>query len=294
MTEDELEGADTPATALDATALRHARHEANLTQAQLAERLGVRVLAVEQWEWGTRPIPASLVPAIRGALDVSPGPPAAEVAAASPEPPREDTELVESLFEQATSTTARLQKDVAAFMRRIEELEDAVEDSERRLFDATSRQTHEALLRDTLVTAQKAAAEVREDARRGATLALRKARRRARRMLDEAEQERARAAHAATEAARLRRTIEAELEQLTRAAREEAERVLREAEHERRRIRDEIVELERTAEEHRAQMAAILRSMLERVEARDDEPPLAEVIFKHEMARRRAAPPEAS
>src|SRR6185312_588452 len=236
MTEDELEGTDTPATALDATALRHARHEANLTQAQLAERLGVRVLTVEQWEWRARPIPASLVPAIRAALAPEPPPEDAdaqdEVADGGP---TENPQLVESLFEQAAATTARLQRDVAAFMRRIEELEDAVADSERRsaqLLEATSRQRQEAILRDTLLTAQRAASDVREQARRSATLALRKARRRARRLLAEAEQDRERAARAAAESARARRTIEAELEQLARAAREEAERVLREAEHE--------------------------------------------------------------
>src|SRR6185312_3837049 len=193
MTEDELEGTDTPATALDATALRHARHEANLTQAQLAERLGVRVLTVEQWEWRARPIPASLVPAIRAAL--------------APEPQPEDADVQDEVADERPA-------------------------EDPQLLEATSRQRQEAILRDTLLTAQRAASDVREQARRSATLALRKARRRARRLLAEAEQDRERAARAAAESARARRTIEAELEQLARAAREEAERVLREAEHE--------------------------------------------------------------
>lgn len=296
-------------TALDATALRHARHEANLTQAQLADRIGVRVLTVEQWEWGARPVPADLVPAILEAVGAAPQP-SVEADEAEPTPanhaelPTYDPTVVESLFEQVSATTARLQSDVAAFIERIEELDGVVDDSDRRsarLLDATSRRRHEALLRDTLLTAQRAAHDVREDARRTATITLRKARRRARRLLDEAELERARigeeaeslrqaAARTLAEAERARETIEAELERLTRAAREEAERVLREAERGRRRIEDEIRELEGLAEEHREGMRSLLHSMLERVERADDEEPhLAEAIFKHEMARRRAA-----
>jgi cell division septum initiation protein DivIVA/DNA-binding XRE family transcriptional regulator len=311
MTEDEVNGGGTPVTALDATALRHARHEANMTQAQLAEALRVTLLTVEQWEWGTRPVPPSLVPAIFEALgqvsepEEEPEPDAPPAESEADEEPAYDPTVVESLFEQVSATTARLQADVAEFLHRIEELEDVVDDSDRRgarLLDAASPERYEAILRETLLTAQKAAHDVREDARRTATLALRKARRRAARLLDEAERERARAdedaqalRHSAertlAEAERARRTIEAELERLTRAAREEAERVLREAEHERRRITDEILELQRAAEGHREEIRSLLHSMLERVEPAEEEPHLAEVIFKHEMARRRAAAP---
>jgi cell division septum initiation protein DivIVA/DNA-binding XRE family transcriptional regulator len=310
MTEEEIEAGNDPVTALDATALRHARHEANLTQAQLAERIGVRVLAVEQWEWGTRPVPRELVPAILAAVDTGAGPSAAVEEAERPptptvaeqtDPAPYDPTVVESLFEQVSATTARLQSDVAAFIEQIEELDVTVEESDRRsarFLDAMSRRRHETLLRDTLLTAQKAAHDVREDARRTATAALRKARRRAQRILDEAARERARAAEEAdavhraaekalAEAKRARDTIDEEIERLTRAAREEAERMLREAEGERQRMKDEIRELEHRAERHREEMRGFLRSMLGRLDP-GDQPHPAEMLFKDEMARRRA------
>src|SRR6478752_4861544 len=169
MTDHDRETAGTPRAAFDATSLRHARHDANITQAELADRLGVRLRTVEQWEWGTRAIPPELA-------------------------------------EQLTAAQGR----------------------------ASAQALPDALLRDTLVTAQKAARDVREDARRTASDALRKARKRARRATEEADRlaelARERAHRTVAEAEEIRGRIEAELERLTRAARREAERMLREAE----------------------------------------------------------------
>jgi DNA-binding transcriptional regulator YiaG len=311
MTEDDANTAETPGASFDATALRRARHEANLTQAQLADRLGVRLYTVEQWEWGTRPVPADMAPAILDALrgDSSAMPPQETVAADdSLRLPRAvggyDPVAVESLLRQLTETTAHLQADVSASTLRIRELEAELVASAGRttdVLDESSARDQEDLLRDTLVTAQRAANELREEARRGATSALRKARLRASRTLAEAERaladahaeaealQRAAAKQAEltiAEAERARLSIEAELERLGQAARQEAERILRDAEHERRKIRDEISDLERVADAQRAELRVFLQTLLDRVDLPADERDLASVIFEHEMSQK--------
>jgi len=54
-----------------ATALRRRRRELELSQAALAARIGRRRLAVNRWESRRSTPPASVVPLIASALDVS-------------------------------------------------------------------------------------------------------------------------------------------------------------------------------------------------------------------------------
>jgi len=290
MTDHDRETAGTPRAAFDATSLRHARHDANITQAELADRLGVRLRTVEQWEWGTRAIPPELAEQLTAALGQQAAPneatdsPAGEATRASPRPQPAQPSLSE-----LSAKTAQLEADVASSSRRIRELEVERDRAQRR---ASAQALPDALLRDTLVTAQKAARDVREDARRTASDALRKARKRARRATEEtdrlAELARERAHRTVAEAEEIRGRIEAELERLTRAARREAERMLREAERERRLIKDEIIELEREAAAKRGEIRSLLLALLAREDepAAADERSLAEVIFEHEMSRR--------
>jgi transcriptional regulator with XRE-family HTH domain len=52
--------------------LAEARAAAGLTQAQLAERLGVSQVTILDWEKGKRPVPRERVPALAAALGIDP------------------------------------------------------------------------------------------------------------------------------------------------------------------------------------------------------------------------------
>ena len=157
--------AGTPRAALRiATSLRHARHDANITQAEAwRDRLGVRLRTVEQWEWGTRAISPELAEHLTAALGQQAAPneatdsPAVAATRASPRPQPAQPSLSE-----LSAKTAQLEADVASSSRRIRELEVERDRAQRR---ANAQALPDALSRDTLVTAQKAARDVREDAR---------------------------------------------------------------------------------------------------------------------------------
>lgn len=286
--------------------LRQARRAAELTQAELADRLDVRLWLVDQWESGTRPIPQDRVEEIAEATgwtpagEPSPAPrseavvtreetrevletegggdetqlrpePVAstmepvhdDISALDPELPRAlrgyEPDAVHALLGELAAARDQLVRELADAKARAAELEVQVRTAEERAAevpgDVSDLREQEDLIRDAIMTAQRAANEVREEARRSASEVLRDAQSR-------------------------------------------AEQIVGEAEKECERLAEEISRLEQLAETSRIAVSAFLSSLLDQVNPRASVEPegieadLDEVIFDHEIGKV-AEPPDA-
>lgn len=238
--------------------LREARRRAGLTQSELADRLGVRLWIVDQWESGTRQIPTNRFEDLAEALgsaeeagradrsrgDAEPpnlqaAPTSTKMAAVAeadnkpPDLPRSvrgyDPSAVHAYLGKREAESARLTKELNAARSRIAELEERLGAMEERAEgtpgDAPDLSEEEALLRDILVTAQKAANDVRARAQQEAT-------------------------------------------EITESARRDSQQMLRNTEKQRDRLSEEIRRLESHLDSSRAAVTAFLQSLLDEVEAR--------------------------
>lgn len=251
--------------------LRQARKAAGLTQADLAERLDIRLWLVDQWESGAREIPsergAQLVTAL-GLEAVEPSPdelplreePNVSTMATMPDStpvdlgaadfPRAlrgyEPDAVHARLGELEARASRLASDLVKERIHASELQErlrvAGEPAEPAGAGPDVRE-EETLLRDTLMTAQKAANDVREQARREAA-------------------------------------------EITETARRGSEQLVKDAEAERTRLMDEIRRLEEHVETSRAAVRAFLNSLLEQVDARPDlARDEAEETFDHELLK---------
>jgi cell division septum initiation protein DivIVA/DNA-binding transcriptional regulator YdaS (Cro superfamily) len=292
--------------------LRQARRAADLTQAALADRLGVRLWMIDAWESGARAIPADRIDEIAKATGWRPGEPtdgAVEApAVAIPEEGRAsrasrpvqgesqlpipspgstmetvddgadfdqnlpralrgyDPAAVRALVGKVEATRNRLASELNEVRSRAADIEgqakaaqDRVAQLEVRLQTAEDRaakleeqvqiaqaraeeptdeapdfRVQEDLIRDAILTAQKAANDVRDEARRSAS-------------------------------------------EILDSARHEAERIVSEADKERERLAEEITRLEQLAETSRAAISGFLSSLLDA--------DLGDVIFEHEIGK---------
>jgi len=278
--------------------LRQARRAAELTQAELADRLGVRLWMVDQWESGTRAIPVDRAEEIAAAtgwrsagtagVELGSDAPAAreETRAVLEIEPDDDAELrpvlVSPTMEPVHDDTSPLDLELPRALRgyepaavhallgelaaardllvrelndakaRAAQLEDQVQAAEERVAEAPGElpdlREQEDLIRDAIMTAQKAANDVREEARRGASEVL-------------------------------------------GAAQSQAEQIVGEAEKERERLAEEISRLEQHAETSRVAVSEFLSLLLDQVNsgpsaaADGTDADLDEVIFEHEIGK---------
>jgi cell division septum initiation protein DivIVA/DNA-binding XRE family transcriptional regulator len=219
--------------------LRQARRAAELTQAELADRLDVRLWMVDQWESGTRPIPQDRVEEIveatgwTSADESSPAPRSEAVVtrqetrealeteggdetqlrpapvAPTMEPVHDDTSAldpdlpkalrgyepaaVHALLGELAAARDQLVRELTDAKARAAELEVQVQTAEEHApevpGDVPDLREQEDLIRDAIMTAQRAANEVREEARRSASEVLRDAESRAEQIVGEAEKE---------------------------------------------------------------------------------------------------------
>jgi cell division septum initiation protein DivIVA len=288
--------------------LRQARRAAELTQAELADRLDVRLWMVDQWASGTRPIPHDRVDEIaevtgwtpagepspaprseavvtreetREALEnegggdetqLQPTPVAStmepvddDISALDPELPRAlrgyEPDAVHALLGELAAARDQLVRELTDAKARAAELELQVQTVEKQTAevpgDVPDLREQEDLIRDAIMTAQRAANEVREEARRSASEVLRDAQSR-------------------------------------------AEQIVAEAEKECERLAEEINRLEQLAETSRSTVSAFLSSLLDQVkeqvksgtsaESAGIDADLDEVILEHEIGKVAEAP----
>ena len=196
--------------------LRNARRSAGLTQAELGKRLEVRLWMVDQWESGRRSIPFECYDALAEALGRAPGgggagmsdlhmSPRDETMAGVPDSdtsppdlPRAvrgyETGAVHAHLKELETQRDDLASDLEAERSRVAELEERLSSVEERVEGEGGSLGHpsedEAVLRDVLVTAQRAANEVRDAAHREAAEITESARRSGEQTIREAEEKR--------------------------------------------------------------------------------------------------------
>lgn len=278
--------------------LQRLRRAAGLTQAELADRLGVRLWMIDQWESGTRPIPDDRLeelaaatrgqptgtpdvapksgdaaagevtravpdagavehdPQLRPALVASTMEPVDDMWPPDPELPRAlrgyEPAAVHALLGELAAARDQLVKDLNDAKTRAAQLEDQAQDADERAVELTGDvpdlRAQGDLIRDAIITAQRAANEVREEARQSASDVL-------------------------------------------ESARHQAEQIIAEAEKERERLAEEISRLEQHAETSRVAVSEFLSSLLDQVRpepaAEHDEADanLDEAIFEHEIGK---------
>jgi cell division initiation protein len=203
-----------------AALLRDARRGAGLTQAELGKRLEVRLWMVDQWETGRRAIPSERYDALAEALGVEPGDSKADISdlhmspraetmsgvpdsdTSQPDLPRAvrgyETGAVHAHLKELETQRDDLAVELEAERSRVAELEERLSTVEAGVAaDAgtpTDPSEDEAVLRDVLVTAQRAANEVRDAAHREAAEIAESARRSSEQAIREADEERHRLA----------------------------------------------------------------------------------------------------
>jgi cell division septum initiation protein DivIVA/DNA-binding transcriptional regulator YiaG len=121
-----LRGGSAPGPELSGSELAHARRQAGLTQRELADRLGIRLWMIDQWEAGAKPIPHETLGLIGAAIGTPAAGPMPALRLAAQNPPTEsltaqeirEAPLPRSLRGYDEGATRRLLDEVASAYER--------------------------------------------------------------------------------------------------------------------------------------------------------------------------------